>query len=224
MRPAEVPIVMREFPRAASLVVGRPASYTDVATTCAIPLLSELRDLRRLHLNLQLERATPAVLQTCLESMDCLRHLSMEIEDERTYHIAMDAIRHLRQLESLNVDVISAIRLDPHPITELRGLRFLSAPFSVLVDRKGKLLFPFLTQLTGLKSTGNTLKCLPSMPELQVCEPAPLFDITVSLSGNCALHIVSAVAGDQYIARSASPTDGFRLEIVLGLDLPQVQS
>ena len=220
-RPAEVSTVIREFPRATSLDVGRPASYTDVTVTRALPLLSELPKLRHLHLYLQLDRATPATLPTCFESMHCLRHLSVEIEDEMTYHIAMDAIRNLKQLERLHVDVITAIRLDPHPITELRGLRSLSAPFTVLVGRKGKLLFPFLTQLTGLKSTGNTLKGLSSMPELQVHEPYVSFlDVTVSRSGTCLLRLVTSVAGNQHITRSSSPTDGLWLERVLELDMP----
>ena len=168
MLPDAVPVVLRNFPNATSLVVRSAILRENDATRYGISLLPRLRHLRRLHLSCRDSEAIPAGRQWWLGSMDSLSHLSLGIESQMAYRNAIEAIRKLTQIESLRLDFLYPVQLDPHPITEVQRLKFLSAPFNVLVNEDGELLFPSLTQLTELKSTSNFWTDERRLPELQV--------------------------------------------------------
>ena len=183
IRPAEASLVLQKFPMTVSLILGRPVSDDDLPTSYAIPLLSQLGNLRHLHLALHPRRAIPAIMRPCLESMDRLRHLSLGIESDAAYHSAIEAIRRLSQIESLTLAVFVKVQVDPSPVTEISGLRFLSAPLRVLVDRSGGLLFPSLTQLTALECLGNTASDVRLLVEQKVrripCASFPILSCVI---------------------------------------------
>ena len=168
MLPDAVPVVLSNFPKATSLVVGYSIWGEDDATRYGISLLPRLRHLRHLHLSSGDREAIPAGRQWWLGSMDSLSHLSLGILSQMAYRNAIEAIRQLTQIESLRLDFLHPVQLDPHPITEVWRLKSLSAPFNVLVNESGELLFPSLTQLTELKSTSNFQTDERRLSELQV--------------------------------------------------------
>ena len=175
--PAKVRIATLRFPMAASLVLDRCVSDNDLATSYAIPLLSQLGKLRSLHLALHPQPAIPEIMRPCLKSMVSLRHLSLRIESDFAYHSAIEAIRCLGQIESLNLEVFAAVQVDPNSVTEISGLRSLSAPLHVLVNRNGVRLFPSLTQLTGLKCSDDTASNVRRVVEREVRRIPRLFSL-----------------------------------------------
>ena len=174
-RPTEVRMTAHKFPMAASLVLSRCVSDDDLSMSHAIPLLPRMGNLRSLHLDLHPRRTIPVIIHSYLESMDSLRHLSLRIESEAVYHSAIEAIRCLGQIESLSLEVFAAVQVDPNPVTEIRGLRSLSAPLHVLVARNGARLFPSLTQLTGLRCSDDTASHVRRVVEREVRSIPRLF-------------------------------------------------
>ena len=165
--PGFVPVLLSRFPRATSLDVCYSLWGEDDVARHGISLLPRLKHLRRLHLSSGDREEIPAGRQWWLGPMDSLIHLSLGITSQMAYRNAIEAIRKLTQIESLRLDFGRPF-LDPHPITEVWRLKSLSAPFNVLVNEDGELLFPSLTQLTELKSTPCFSTDERRLSELQV--------------------------------------------------------
>ena len=142
--------VAEMFPEATSLVMASSFDSNDVEGRQAMQHLSRLKNLENLSLFVRSDRADINSLVTMLPSKDCLRSLSVSVDDRGALNDVLQVLRLLTNLEKLTIDDLDYIQVDMEPVTELRKLGYLSANLQVIVNSRGELLFPSLTRLTHL--------------------------------------------------------------------------
>ena len=163
-----------KFPKAQTLYVFARVGNGDVIETHVAPQLKRFEYLHDLSLLLSGYSVDMRSLVACFSSMQHLGSLSLYTTHEDTLHCFVHDLRYLTKLTSLFLDHKCVLHNDLDPNSCVQGLRQLAMPFRLLINRRGKLVFPMLTGLTSL-----FIK-FARVPEqspynLQVCQSLDLF-------------------------------------------------
>ena len=162
-----------KFPKAERLSMLECIRSVDVIETI-VPQLPRLANLKDLSLYLDGKSIDLRNLVACFSSMQHLGSLSLYTTHEDTLHCFVHDLRYLTKLTSLSLDHKCVLHNDLDPNSCVQGLRQLAMPFRLLINRRGKLVFPMLMGLTSL-----FIK-FARVPEqspynLQVCQSLDLF-------------------------------------------------
>ena len=204
IRPDEVERVATMFPEAISLVPNYLLDSADVVERHLMPHLPRLTKLRHLSLVLPEEEIDIECLQTSLLSLDRLQSLTLEIVYENALRDALSTVKHLTNLVRLDLGIVHDIQTFLEPVTELRGLRELTVDVRVLINIRGQLLFPSLTQLTRLEVRRPCDHHLGQPPlDLQVL---PLVSMLSALSASVSVLVHLSLCPDASIAGDGCAT------------------
>ena len=175
----KMPRVIDLFPEAASWSMTRYLDSNDDVERQAMQHLSRLKNLQDLGLSMRSEQTDVNSLLALSPSTDCLRSITLLACKKDTPNDFLHALRLLTNLDKLIIDDFDFDQEDVtlDPVTELRRLRYLSAPLMAVVNNRGEVVFPSLTKLTHLDVFADLLEFPQIFSSLQVKEFRHISDL-----------------------------------------------
>ena len=159
------------FPKAETLSISKIVHDADVIEREVVPQLPRLKNLNSLCVFFFGESLDLRNLVACFSSMQHLKSLQLWNTNEDTLHCLIHGLHYLKHLTSLVLNHICVLQNNVDPNSRVQGLRELSMPFELLINRRGELVFPMLTGLTSL-NIDRFSHIEPQQPprNLQVCQ------------------------------------------------------
>ena len=115
-----------------------------------------------------------SALSVALPSLQRLLSLSVRLHSDQSYSETTSALKHLTNLTHLWVMEPKDVDIDLEPFNDMHKIEELCVGPSLLIDRKGQLVFPGLTNLTRLELTSALSRRTRPQCEGRLLEVTPV--------------------------------------------------